>query len=327
MTMPNTHNHDLETPSSSNKLWDKIQAQATYAIACGALQSIPTHHEWIEQGGVSFLVRSLDTLARKEKAKKAQNKLTPSGKPFNPFLPYETDLFVTHLSETHLCLLNKYNVVDHHLLIVTRAFEEQETWLNQQDFAALWQCLSEIDGLAFYNGGKLAGASQPHKHMQLVPILVATNDGAIPIEAVFAEDLLQPCASKTLSGNHHSPISSVQQLDTLPFNHAIAQLAIPPDVPVHQVSSVLVNIYHQLLDAFIHDTALKGDRQTLAYNLLATRRWMMVVPRTQESYASISVNSLGFAGSLFVKDENQLQILRQTGPMTVLQKVAQSKPS
>ncbi|NIO40609.1 MAG: phosphorylase, partial [Burkholderiales bacterium] len=38
----------------------------------------------------------------------------------NPFLPYGKDLFVSDISETHLALLNKFNVIDYHLLIVTR---------------------------------------------------------------------------------------------------------------------------------------------------------------------------------------------------------------
>ena len=30
--------------------------------------------------------------------------------------------------------------------------------------------LAEFDGLGFYNGGETAGASQPHKHLQIVPL-------------------------------------------------------------------------------------------------------------------------------------------------------------
>jgi len=59
-----------------------------------------------------------------------------------------------------------------------------------------------------------------------------------------------------------------------------------------------------------------------AYNLLATRDWILMVPRSQDSFASISVNSLGFAGSLFVRDEEQMQILKDQQPMTILTQVA-----
>ena len=79
-------------------------------------------------------------------------------------------MFVADISPTHVCLLNKFNVIDHHLLVVTRAFEEQDAAINAADFAALWVCMAEVDGLAFYNGGKLAGASQRHKHLQIAPL-------------------------------------------------------------------------------------------------------------------------------------------------------------
>jgi len=45
------------------------------------------------------------------------------------------------------------------------------------------------------------------------------------------------------------------------------------------------------------------------YNLLATRRWMLVVPRRQERYEKISVNALGFAGSLFVRNAAELELV------------------
>lgn len=58
------------------------------------------------------------------------------------------------------------------------------------------------------------------------------------------------------------------------------------------------------------------------YNLLVTPQWMLLVPRTLERVEGISVNALGFAGSLFVRDTAQMQIVRRLGPMTVLERVA-----
>ena len=59
----------------------------------------------------------------------------------NPFLPYEEDLWVCHLSATHTLLLNKFNVVAHHLICVTRTFEQQTAPLNAADLAATWQAM------------------------------------------------------------------------------------------------------------------------------------------------------------------------------------------
>jgi hypothetical protein len=59
--------------------------------------------------------------------------------PCNPFLPYDEALWVVHLSASHTLLLNKFNVVRHHLLVVTRAFEPQAAPLSAGDLGATWR--------------------------------------------------------------------------------------------------------------------------------------------------------------------------------------------
>ena len=57
----------------------------------------------------------------------------------DPFDPYEEALWVDHLSPSHTLLLNKFNVVAYHVLVVTRKFEPQTEPLNLQDLEATWQ--------------------------------------------------------------------------------------------------------------------------------------------------------------------------------------------
>ncbi|NJN24152.1 MAG: hypothetical protein HC810_06830 [Acaryochloridaceae cyanobacterium RL_2_7] len=52
---------------------------------------------------------------------------------------------------------------------------------------------------------------------------------------------------------------------------------------------------------------------------------MMAVPRAQEQCEGISINSLGFAGALLVKDEDQLEQLKAIGPMNILKAVVCSE--
>ncbi|MGF1498550.1 MAG: phosphorylase [Elainellaceae cyanobacterium] len=289
-------------------LWDRVVACTEQALQCGALQSIPTDYELMEDGGMRFLVRQLAAIARKEKAKQQQEKT--KGKDFNPFLPYEEELFVAHLSDTHVCLLNKFNVVDHHLLMVTRQFEEQETLLTQADFQALWVCLREIDGLGFYNGGQRAGASQRHKHLQLVPLPLYPTGEPLPIAAWV--EAVAPDRS-----------SAVCTLPQIPFPHALMRLAVPVSDPTTAAQTSLEH-YQALLTTVGLAPEPGSDRPTGPYNLLVTRDWMLLVPRSQESFDSISVNSLGFAGSMFVRDEAQMRTLKQHGPLKILCQVAQS---
>lgn len=291
-------------------LWAKLKERTENARLCGALLSIPTEFEFVEQEGIHFLVRSLSNLARKEAAKNQQDKNTDtSGKEFNPFLPYEEDLFVTNISETHLCLLNKFNVVAHHLLIVTREFADQESLLTLADFEAMWAVLAEMNGLAFYNGGKLAGASQRHKHLQVIPLPLSPGGLEIPIAPALAAASFQDCFGT---------------VPVFQFAHALAKLNFSEGQSVSEVARSTFERYNILLKALnlSSDQPESGAKQAGAYNLLATREWMLIVPRSQEHFESIAVNSLGFAGTLFVRNSELLQVLKNCGPLTVLRNVA-----
>jgi ATP adenylyltransferase len=224
----------------------------------------------------------------------------------NPFLPYDPDLFVAPISPTHIALLNKFNVVMHHLLLVTRVFEDQRCQLTQKDCEALLIGLTEIDGLAFYNAGPEAGASQSHKHLQL--LMLDTTMAPLPIEPLlrFAQ----------VDG-------MVGTISRLPFRHAYAPVDFDWTNPEKDSGASLHARYRQLLHAAgLSVEASPGSQAATApYNLLMTRRWMLLVPRSRECFDGISINALGFAGAFLVKDMQQLSTLRRVGPMTALRHV------
>lgn len=286
-------------------LRERISHVTQQALASGALHSLPTTYEFVEQAGVRFVVRRLAVLERKAEARRQQEaKKTVQGVDFDPFLPYEDDLYVADLGEKHVCLLNKFNVFDHHLLIVTKAFEEQEALLNLEDFSALAHCMSEFEGLAFYNGGSVAGASQRHKHLQYVPLPLASEGPAIPTERLIQEALDTKVASNA----------------GLPFRCAVAPLSASFVAPASVIAQQLHAIYLSLFESLgLHTTS---SLQPAPYNLLATCHWMMLIPRSQEHYETISVNALGFAGSLFVRNQAEMDLLCAAGPMQVLTEVA-----
>ena len=275
--------------------------RTAHARERGAILSIPTQPEEIEQSGVAFQVRVISALATKPVATAAQ----PNA---NPFLPYDPDLFVAEVSQTHIALLNKFNVVDHHLVIVTRSFEPQEALLTREDCAALLICLAEIDGLGFYNAGSVAGASQRHKHLQLIPLSALPNS-RLPIEPLF-RSVQMAGATGTAPG--------------LRFLHAYAPMNPAWLDQRSDGASSLLGCYHSLLRAVgLPVEATAGSFAPAApYNLLVTRQWLLLVPRSQEFFEGISINALGFAGALLVKDAAQLAMLRKQGPMTALQRVA-----
>jgi ATP adenylyltransferase len=257
---------------------------------------------------VRFIVRSVSSLARKAEA--ASVATTPAANDGNAFLPAEPELTVGDVSPTHVGVLNKYPVVPHHLLVVTKRFVPQEAPLDRDDFAAVAACLHAIDGLAFYNAGREAGASQPHKHLQLVPLPLGAGSWDVPMEALF---------------DSWSAAGAVLKLLRLPFRHAFALLDPPLFEDRGHAADRLLELYDAAAEAIgVAEEGAANDepKRTAPYNLLVTRRWLLAVPRSREKFESISVNALGFAGSLFVRDDAEMRRLRELGPMSVLGAVA-----
>ncbi|MEM9272656.1 MAG: phosphorylase [Cyanobacteria bacterium P01_F01_bin.143] len=292
-------------------LWHQAIARTEFARQTGDLKSIETEYELIEQDKISFVIRSLSNITRKQKAQ-AEQKLQEAkiGKYIDPFLPYNENLFVCDLLSSHLCLLNKYNIVDGHLLIITRDFEEQENLLNIRDFVALWSCMREIDGLAFFNGGPAAGSSQRHKHLQLIPLPLVTDLDTLPIQAAIDQVEFD---------------NSLGIVPTFPFLNAIASYDFTQIDNPFTVGKLMWDCYYALLEKVGFTLLENSEQQPGAYNLLATRKWMMIVPRSRDAFESIAINSLGFAGSLFVKNETCLKLLKEQSPLKILSTVAYPK--
>ena len=290
---------DQDSYLTPGTLSASILERTAHALRRGSMQSLPTSMEVIEEDGVPFQVRILEAFARKENAK------TPLSNA-NPFLPYDPDLFVAPISPTHIALLNKFNVVEHHLLLVTREFEDQRCQLTQKDCEALLIALTEIDGLAFYNAGPEAGASQSHKHLQLLSL--DATIASLPIEPMFRFAQLT---------------DMVGCVPRLPFRHSYAAVDCDWTNPEKDSSASLHACYRRLLYmAGLSVEAAAGSHvPTAPYNLLMTRRWMLLVPRSRECFEGISINALGFAGAFLVKDAQQLATLRRFGPMTALRHV------
>ncbi len=283
-----------------------IDEVSTRALASGALLPIRTGSEYIEDKGVRFVVRILSNLVRKDedRLKRAQENKG------NPFLPYEKDLFVTDLSPTHLALLNKFNVMERHLLIVTREFEDQENLLTSSDFEALWTCMKEYDAVGFYNGGEAAGASQSHKHLQIVPLPLADQSSTIPIQPLVDE------VKET---------GRITRLRSFTFQHCFA--LFEPDrngFPLSPVSQSF-GLYKDMLSELGMSIPREGEaiKQSGPYCLVITRQWMLLVPRSREFYQDISINSLGFTGCLLVRKPEHLELFtKETGPLDLLREVS-----
>ena len=285
-------------------LWKHIQERSERAKKLGALHAIQTTSEFVQQNDLQFLVRIVSNLAKKEQQQIEKDFREARG--VNPFLPYDEDLWVTDISQTHICLLNKFNVIENHILLVTRGFEDQESLLTAEDFGAMWICMAELDGLAFYNSGPIAGASQQHKHLQIVPLPLASQGPKVPIDSALAP-------SHRERGIGRSP--------SLPFVHAISAVHPQWVEDPRQGAEETWQSYYSMLAAvgLLKDG---GEKPLGAYNLLITHEWMFLIPRAKEYFDAISINALGFAGALLVKNKEEMHKVKQVGPLSILQQVA-----
>ena len=280
------------------QLWRQLVQTTTRALQSGHLQPIATQSQLVQQGGVSWLLRVIESLTRKPNTATLARRV-------NPFLPYDPEMHVADLSPTHVCLLNKFNVVPHHLLIVTRQYESQDAALTRADFEALWMCMTEYDSLGFYNSGPAAGASQPHKHLQTVPLPLHAEAGdRIPLEPLLQLD-------------RHA-VGQVGCSSGLPFVHFVARLDLPSTADPQQAAIQSHRQYRQLISA----AGWQEVGEQTPYNLLVTRQWMLLVPRRRESFQDISLNALAFAGALLAKNPQQMQQLLRADPLQVLAQVA-----
>jgi sulfate adenylyltransferase (ADP) / ATP adenylyltransferase len=288
----------IETTAS---IWDRVAEVSKTALASGALMAIQTTGSKVSDGGIDFVVREVSSLLEKF------DNQTNAAPQRNPFLPYEESLYLGHLSPTHVALLNKFPVVSRHFLVISQAFVHQETLLLPEDFIALAWAMGEPDCLAFYNAGRAAGASQRHRHLQVVPLPFEGASQGTPIDPVLT---LQKGRVGT----------DIADLD---YRHALGWLRNESGSSPNTRGLAMHALYRQLLGLLgISSLATPdGDRQSHAYNLIATRSWMVIIPRTREHYESISINALGFAGSLFVRNDAERELIERAGPRAVLDAV------
>jgi len=288
-------------------LKNKVIKQTEYATQNGIIVPAKIDYECtVTQSDIPYIVRIAPNLARKDTARKKQDEKTEQlGKAPNPFLPYSPDMFVSDLSETHLCLLNRFKLFDYPLLIVTRAFEEQKSVLTYADFHSISLCLQEMEGVAFYNGDSVAGATQPHKHFHFIPYPMDNALPAIPIDNTL----------KALPIN-----AELITLKNLPYRHLISRT----DWSSHDSVEAIAKMFLSKYEALIHDIEQSNDNTTVpalsySYNLIITRHWIKIALRSAPAYASISLNALGFAGIFNVRNEPQVEQVKELLPLKILQ--------
>ena len=213
------------------------------------------------------------------------------------------------MMDTHNVLLNRFPIIPHHILVCSVPFLNQTEPLTIADFSVVSELLAQglDDFLVFFNCGPQSGASQEHKHMQMIPQTVVFN--GVPVEYPINKWMDEKRAEL--------PASSSSELFTIPvyhFVHAAAFLPAPL-TPEHLLQT------YRLLIAHVEQTT--RITPPFSYNLLFTTKWMLLIPRTRADAVPglISVNSLGFAGTIVTRSDEAASEARKLGLFNILEKV------
>lgn len=241
---------------------------------------------------LQFCVRVAKNLSQKPKA---LNK--------DPFTePFETGLFITKLDARHNLLLNKFNVVDRHVIIATVDKEHQNSFIRSDSFYPIWRVVKEMDGLAFFNRGIASGASQPHKHYQIVPREISHKNPDFPVSRMIMDH----------AKSNNIKTGVMFKMPQWSWRHLCCVLSGTGS----EVEEELEQLYRVQLQELGIEESEESLNDAISYNWLMTRDWMMIIPRTKEAFIHepsgmiLSINSLAFAGTLFFKSEMDLNVIK-----------------
>ncbi|KAF2997409.1 bifunctional AP-4-A phosphorylase/ADP sulfurylase [Curvularia kusanoi] len=279
----------------------------------------------------SFQLRYCPSLAKKPLPKLEAPTPTPK-KHFDPFDNPSPDLHIVDIptiSPTHLLVLNKFPIIAGHFILATKANKQQTHVLEQDDLEATYACLKAWAAdskqqkrlFAFFNSGDHSGASQPHRHLQFLPVEHMRDSEAaegwdLLIDSILSRESPAGQSSRTL------------QNTDIPFVHFGRRFDAEP------TGQELLSIYHELyslakstVDEFIahnpnafalHPT--EGGDSPISYNMGMTTEGMVIVPRRSEGtmlkrpdgseIGFVALNGTTLGGTMMVKHQEEWDVLR-----------------
>ncbi len=233
-----------------------------------------------------FIIRKLDT--------SKFNKKTIYGPKQNPFFPWEKILEIDKIGDNHQLILNKYPVQKGHILLITNEWKPQNGWLDIKDWRAIQQVNKDTSGLWFFNSSPIAGASQPHRHFQL--LRRSSGEISCPREKWF------------LNMNSYQDINS-----KLKKNIIVSKFNFLEN------SSSLFEFYLELCMKLGLGDPIKDKKPIHPYNILITNKWIALIKRSKDHIHGFSINGLGFAGYLLVTEKSNVSYLKKFGPEKLLE--------
>ncbi|KAF3769525.1 HIT-like protein [Cryphonectria parasitica EP155] len=302
-------------------------------------------------------LRFAPSLANKPKSPPSSKE--HANKPFNPFEDPPPALIITRLEPDHILVLNKFAIVPEHFLLITRTFKHQTHLLDADDLAATYACIrayheypprratiagdeegkerkeeEEEEGknqkglFAFFNCGEHSGASQPHRHLQLLPV-ASMREGLADAAGTSWDVLADKLVRAGDDGGGEGP-----KLPFLVFGERLR-----PDMEAKDLRAAYLRLYRKACEAAgqgqvptdvdDEDRASDGVEARISYNMALTRDAMVLCPRTAEGsvvldrrrkegeeeeegreMGKLALNGTLLAGTALVKTQGQWDALR-----------------
>jgi ATP adenylyltransferase len=206
--------------------------------------------------------------------------------------------------------LNKFAIVPEHFILATTDFKPQTHVLEADDLDATRACIeaygggSDGDGLfAFFNCGEHSGASQPHRHIQLLPV-ARMRDGLEGADREAWEVLADQLADGAAA----------------PFQTFTERISL--GMSGEDLWAIYLRLYRQACRAVLgsEGEAPAEGEVLISYNIAMTRTTLTVCPRISEGSAiakadgtvvgKLALNGTVLAGTALVKSQDEWDVLR-----------------
>ena len=271
----------------SETYWEKALKQTSLSISKKSLYPLETKvvtEEFYDKN--DFIIRKLDTSKFKKEI--------CYGPKQNPFNPWEKILEIEKIGNHHQLILNKYPVQSGHILLITNSWKPQNGWLDINDWVAIQKVNKNTSGLWFFNSSPIAGASQPHRHFQL---LRRSNDQvSCPREKWFLD--------LKISNEQETKLKKSIVVSHLNFL---------------ENSSNIYNLYLELTKKIGLGDPINDEKPRHPYNILITNKWIAIIRRRFDHLHGFSINGLGFAGYLLITKKSDINYLKNNGPEKLLE--------
>jgi len=275
----------------SESIWSKALEISREAVNCGAVIPLNTIKYKSVDKYCDFELRFLKSPIPKF--------LKEYGPKLNPFIPWDSRLQIQTINNKHTLILNKYPVQLGHILLITNSWKPQNGWLNEDDFEAIINVDNDTTGLWFFNSSKEAGASQPHRHFQLLPRHV--NEIICPRYEWF-------CSLLNDKNDNKSEISHCISIRRRNKNK-------------YTSTNDLFSLYKSMVSEMNIGEINLINKPLKPYNLLITSEWIALITRKTDRSNGFSINALGFAGYFLGTKRSDVDTLIKFGPEKILKDV------